>query len=141
MGKSSEQQGCVSRDGTLLTFQREPPTTIQQGATFTVIVRVVFGRSWSHPDAQMQTCALNISLIDEHGACSQHGLRGSLTSCLRLCPGQHANGVVVFDKLSAQRIGPHRLRVLLGKSSSAGMSIEARQDSQVFQVSAISESL
>lgn len=140
----NRQQGTMSQPhqrqeksfgGTTLIFQRGPPTTLQQGATFTIIVRVVLDHSWSHLGTQMQACAVNISLVDEHGACSRVGLSGSLTSSLQLYPGRRAHGVAVFDKLRARQIGLYRLRALLGVSSSTGMSIEAREDSRTFQVS------
>lgn len=85
MSQSIEQQGRSSR-GTLLIFQTQPLTTLRQGGTFTVIVRVVFGYPWSHLDTEMRACSVNISLAGERGTGSRAGLLGSFDLFLAALP-------------------------------------------------------
>lgn len=130
-----EDSGRFFGNETKMVFTLEPPTTIQQGDTFTVCVSVALGSSHDLTETQRQAFAVNLSLVDEDNPCPRDGLRGSLTSCLQFHPGHPSHGFAVFNYISIHRIGLHRLQVLLGALSPTGMMIEARVVSKVFHAS------
>ena len=131
----SKGQGSSPGYDTIIRFTREPPPIIQNGASFTVSVMVIFGESRRLPMALTQAFAINVSLVDEYGARTSGGLQGSLTSNMQFHSYQRARGFAVFDNLTVCQTGSWRLRILLGAFSCAEMTVEARADSNVFHVS------
>lgn len=131
----SEGEECPPGYDKTIRFSREPPFILQHGASLTVSVMVMFGKSGSFPIMQTQAYAVNVSLVDEYGAKTSGGLQGSLTSNIQFRPDQLAHGFAVFNNLAICQTGPWRLRALLGALSCSGMTVEARADSKVFHIS------
>jgi hypothetical protein len=135
MLEPSEGQGCSLGYDSTIRFSREPPPTIQHGASLPVSVVVMLGESNRPSRASTQAFAVNVSLVDEYGTRTSGGLQGSLTSNIQFPSNQHAHGLAVFNDLAICQTGRGRLRVLLGVFSAAGLTVEARADSHIFHVS------
>ncbi|PWY71707.1 hypothetical protein BO70DRAFT_298200 [Aspergillus heteromorphus CBS 117.55] len=130
-GNTRSDAGSSSREYGM-SFEVAPAASVPLGAPVTLPV-VVGVRPVVASRGAVQLVA-HASLRNEAGSAPASGLTGVLTSSVRSRNGNTTSGYARFGPLKFTQPGRYRLRIMLGATSSNGVTTKEFVDSGVIQV-------